>query len=99
MAKYEILFKQLRLAILRGEYAPNDRLPSENAIAIKHGVSRITSKRALNELAAADLVYRVRGGEPLLSLTRVLLNGKSYWYCHSQKQRPLGTIQVAFKGR
>lgn len=62
MAKYEILFKQLRLAILRGEYAPNDRLPSENAIAIKHGVSRITSKRALNELAAADLVYRVRGG-------------------------------------
>lgn len=62
MAKYEILFKQLRMAILRGEYAPNDRLPSENAIAIKHGVSRITSKRALNELAAADLVYRVRGG-------------------------------------
>ncbi|MDY1543625.1 winged helix-turn-helix domain-containing protein [Lactiplantibacillus pentosus] len=57
MAKYEILFKQLRMAILRGEYAPNDRLPSENAIAIKHGVSRITSKRALNELAAADLVY------------------------------------------
>ncbi|MDF2313840.1 GntR family transcriptional regulator [Lactiplantibacillus pentosus] len=36
MAKYEILFKQLRMAILRGEYAPNDRLPSENAIAIKH---------------------------------------------------------------
>jgi len=62
MAKYEILFQKLRMAILRGEYAPNDRLPSENAIAINHGVSRITSKRALNELASADLVYRVRGG-------------------------------------
>ena len=62
MAKYEMLYQQLRMAILRGEYAPNDRLPSENAIAIKHGVSRITSKPALNDLAAADLVYRVRGG-------------------------------------
>ncbi|CAJ1229885.1 substrate-binding domain-containing protein [Lactiplantibacillus xiangfangensis] len=62
MAKYEILYQRLRMAILRGEYAPNDRLPSENAVAIKYGVSRITSKRALNDLAAADLVYRVRGG-------------------------------------
>ncbi|CAM3113557.1 GntR family transcriptional regulator [Lactiplantibacillus plajomi] len=62
MAKYAVLYQQLRMAILRGEYAPNDRLPSENAVAIKYGVSRITSKRALNELAAADLVYRVRGG-------------------------------------
>lgn len=62
MAKYEILYQTLRMAILRGEYAPNDRLPSENAVAIRYGVSRITSKRALNELAAADLVYRVRGG-------------------------------------
>lgn len=62
MAKYEVLYQKLRMAILRGEYAPNDRLPSENAVALKYGVSRITSKRALNELAAADLVYRVRGG-------------------------------------
>lgn len=62
MVKYANIYQDLRLAILRGEYAPNDRLPSENAVALKYGVSRITSKRALNELAAADLVYRVRGG-------------------------------------
>lgn len=62
MAKYEVIYQRLRMAILRGEYAPNDRLPSENAVAIKYGVSRITSKRVLNELAAADLAYRVRGG-------------------------------------
>lgn len=62
MTKYEQLFQTLRMAILRGEYGPDDRLPSENAVALKYGVSRITSKRALNELAAADLVYRVRGG-------------------------------------
>lgn len=62
MTKYEQLYQKLRMAILRGEYGPDDRLPSENAVALKYNVSRITSKRALNELAAADLVYRVRGG-------------------------------------
>lgn len=61
MAKYQELFDQLRLAILRGEYAPDDRLPSENALAIRYQVSRITTKHALNALADADLIYRVQG--------------------------------------
>ncbi|KRK73985.1 GntR family transcriptional regulator [Lacticaseibacillus nasuensis] len=61
MAKYQDLFNRLKMAILRGEYAPNQRLPSENALAIRYRLSRITTKRALNELVAADLVYRVQG--------------------------------------
>ena len=61
MAKYQELFDHLRLAILRGEYAPDDRLPSENALAIRYHVSRITTKHALNALAEADLIYRVQG--------------------------------------
>ncbi|MFD1431090.1 GntR family transcriptional regulator [Lacticaseibacillus yichunensis] len=61
MTKYQELFEKLRKAILRGEYAPNALLPSENALAIRYQVSRITTKRALNELAKADLIYRVQG--------------------------------------
>ncbi|WP_262316197.1 GntR family transcriptional regulator [Lacticaseibacillus parakribbianus] len=61
MTKYQELFDQLRTAILRGEYAPDALLPSENALAIRYHVSRITTKRALNELVKADLIYRVQG--------------------------------------
>lgn len=61
MPKYQALYDRLRMAILRGEYAPDERLPSENALAIRFGLSRITTKRALNELAEADLVYRKQG--------------------------------------
>ena len=60
-AKYQVIYQALRRSILSGRLAPNTPLPSENALAIKYGVSRITSKRALNELAAADLIYRVQG--------------------------------------
>ena len=59
--KYQHLYDQLRRSILRGEYAPDAKLPSENALAIKYQVSRITTKRALNELAADDLIYRIQG--------------------------------------
>ncbi|WP_179394151.1 GntR family transcriptional regulator [Lacticaseibacillus absianus] len=61
MPKYQTLYERLRAAILRGEYAPDDLLPSENALAIHYQVSRITTKRALNELVKADLAYRVQG--------------------------------------
>ena len=61
MAKYQQIYEQLRKAILRGEYGPNALLPSENALAIKFGVSRITTKRVLNDLAANELIYRVQG--------------------------------------
>ncbi|MCI1688691.1 MAG: winged helix-turn-helix domain-containing protein, partial [Schleiferilactobacillus harbinensis] len=50
-AKYQVIYQSLRRSILSGRLAPNTPLPSENALAIKYGVSRITSKRALNELA------------------------------------------------
>ncbi|MFC6180944.1 GntR family transcriptional regulator [Lactiplantibacillus daowaiensis] len=61
MAKYQTIYRHLRLAILQGKYAANGSLPSETAIAIKYGVSRITAKRALNDLVEAELVYRIQG--------------------------------------
>lgn len=60
-AKYREIYQVLRREILSGRMAPDTPLPSENALAVRYGVSRITSKRALNELASADLVYRLQG--------------------------------------
>jgi GntR family transcriptional regulator len=59
------LYHQVRLLlaerIRRGDFPPNSLMPGEHQIAERLGASRITVKRALNELAAAGLVSRRRG--------------------------------------
>jgi DNA-binding GntR family transcriptional regulator len=52
---------ELEGAMLRGEYGPGDRLPTEHALAERHGVNRHTAGQALNHLQDKGLVYRVRG--------------------------------------
>lgn len=58
---YHQIYLILRGRILDGELAGDDVLPSEEETARAFGVSRITAKRALNELAEAGYVVRARG--------------------------------------
>lgn len=48
-------------AIKNGEYKDGDKLPSENKLCSKYGVSRITVRQALNMLEQKGLVYTVHG--------------------------------------
>jgi len=69
--------------INRGNWKPNDRLPSEKELSEQFNVSRITVKKALSELTDMGMVYRIQGrgsfvssdqeGEPTLykSLTNL----------------------------
>ena len=58
---YHQVYLIMRGKILKGEFAYDAAIPSEQETASIFGVSRITAKRALNELAAAGLVKRERG--------------------------------------
>lgn len=58
---YHQIYVVLRNRIYSGQISPGDLVPGEQDIAANFGVSRITAKRALNELAAAGLVVRERG--------------------------------------
>ena len=58
---YHQIYVILRNKIIEQEFAFGDFLPSEEETAQAFGVSRITSKRALNELADEGLVVRERG--------------------------------------
>ncbi|HHU94659.1 MAG TPA: GntR family transcriptional regulator [Alcaligenaceae bacterium] len=58
---YHRLYVILKESILNGTYQPGTLLPSETELTQAYGVSRITAKRALNELADEDLVERKRG--------------------------------------
>jgi len=58
---YHQIYLNLRQAIVDGDLRPGDLVPGEQDLSDRHGVSRITAKRALDELAAAGLVVRERG--------------------------------------
>lgn len=59
------LYHQVRNLILErinsGAYKPGDRLPSEQELSAAYGVSIITVKRAMVELANEGVVYRKQG--------------------------------------
>lgn len=58
---YHQIFLILRNKILSGEYPDGSFLPSEAELSTTFGVSRITTKRALNEIAEAGFAVRQRG--------------------------------------
>ncbi len=65
----------IRDAIREGRLPPGAPLPSEKDLETEHGVSRITVRRALDELEREGLILRGRGRqarvvEPLVSVAR-----------------------------
>lgn len=58
---YQQLVVQLENRIASGEFGLGSVLPGEFDLSHDYGVSRITAKRALDELAGAGLVKRERG--------------------------------------
>ena len=69
MPLYQQLVALLTNRIRTGAIVAGEYLPGEKDLCLEYGVSRITSKRAMNELAQAGLVARERGRG-----TRVLPN-------------------------
>ncbi len=58
---YFQLYSLLKQAILNGTVANGTQMPTEQQLAESFSVSRITAKRAMDELAAENLVERRRG--------------------------------------
>ena len=58
---YYQLYSMLKTAILNGSIATGTQMPTEQQLAESFDVSRITAKRAMDELAAEKLVARRRG--------------------------------------
>ncbi len=58
---YHQLYSVLKAAILDGTIPYGERMPTEQQLAATFAVSRITAKRAMDELAAERLVDRHRG--------------------------------------
>ncbi|WP_342446983.1 GntR family transcriptional regulator [Azorhizobium doebereinerae] len=61
------LYLLLRDRILSGEARPQTRLPSEPTLAVDYGVSRVTVRRALDELEREGLIERKPGSGTFVS--------------------------------
>lgn len=58
---YETIYSDLLKGIRNGTYPAGSRLPSEKELAGQYGVSRITSKKALELLAERGIISRMPG--------------------------------------
>lgn len=58
---YRSLARELRTALREGQYGESSQLPTEADLASSHGLSRQTVRRAMQDLVAEGLVYRVPG--------------------------------------
>lgn len=57
----DMVFQQLRSAIISGEWAPGSKLPSENELAATLSVSRVSVRSALQRLSSIGLIETRRG--------------------------------------
>ncbi len=58
---YKRIQDDIRQRVRSGELRPGDIVPSEKELALRYGVSQITSKNALNGLVEEGLLVRYRG--------------------------------------
>lgn len=58
---YQRVIQDICAQIESGQWRPGDKLPSEHALCERYGVSQITVRRALRELAQAGRVYSHHG--------------------------------------
>jgi len=61
LSVYRQIYNDLLEKIVSGRYNAGDRLPSESDLSQAYGVSRITSKRALDLLAEQGIIVRQSG--------------------------------------
>ncbi len=76
--KYNQIIEDLKSLILAGEIPAGGKLPSENELSAKYGVSRQTVRKAIAELANAGYVFAVHGKGTFCSeLTRHIHSSKN----------------------
>ena len=66
---YQQVYAQIRGMIERGDYSPGQKIPSENYLTKKYGVSRVTVRSALKKLADEKFLTKCHGKGTFVALT------------------------------
>lgn len=62
---YQQIYDEIKDAIEKGVYAPKERIPSELELAEQYEVSRITVRRAVEELCSDGYLVKQQAAAPL----------------------------------
>ena len=78
---YHQLYLILRDKIASGEYAPGTRIPTENELIKTYGVSRITVRNAINQLANERMLVKTAGKGTFASMPKIerSMDGSRIW--------------------
>ena len=68
---YAQIMERIRQDIFRGTYPIGSRIPAESELEIRYNVSRVTVRRALQELTSAGLLERKQGKGTFVSQPKV----------------------------
>ncbi len=71
MLKYELLITDIQSRISSGLWSGGMLMPTESELCVMYNVSRITVRRALDELERGGLVRRIQGKGTFISATKM----------------------------
>ena len=91
---YFQLYSLLKSGILDGTFINGAQLPTEGQLSAEFGVSRITSKRALDELAREGLVERHRDAVPTSRTNPWKPQCMRLWWVCCRKLSQSGKVQL-----
>ncbi len=91
---YEQIYKHLLSEVQSGQLKSGDRVPSENELSEQFGVSRITSKKALEKLVQTGIIERTQGKGSFVAEQLPDLSTLSVPDSNTQTKETLGLIGV-----
>ena len=72
--KFKTILAQLQMKIISGEWSEGFKLPTEMDLCVQYGVSRVTIRRALEELVGYGYITRTRGRGSFVLFNRELVD-------------------------
>jgi len=79
----------IRDAVEQSHFQPGDRIPSETDLAQTHGISRMTVRRAIDNLVQEGILFRQQGKGTFVMRPKMQWPGPSF-YSFSKTISPLG---------
>lgn len=84
---YVQLANVLRDKIERGEWKPDQKIPSENELNRMYGISRMTARQVLAQLVNEELLFRVQGKGTFVAHRKIGTTSPAYMGIREQLER------------
>lgn len=84
---YVQLANLLRGKIERGEWRPDQKIPSENELNRMYGISRMTARQVLAQLVHEELLFRVQGKGTFVAHRKIGTTSPAYLGIREQLER------------